>query len=175
MFIVSVRSSSIKAVAVSVLLVACAAIGLVAAGKSVATAVMRSDSGISYLADNAAQRINFLAQFGWEVEEDPVEVSEVIIPAQFDAAYEDYNEMQKQHGLDLSKYGGRRAKRWTYEVKNYPGYESADGLVQANIFVLDGAVIGGDICSLETDGFIQSFVYPQNQKENISSDVQTTS
>lgn len=173
MFIVSVRSSSIKTVALSVLLVACAAVGLVAAGKSVSTAVTRSASGISYLAGDATQRIAFLSQFGWEVEEDPVEVSEVIVPAEFDSAYSDYNEMQKQHGLDLAKYAGRRAKRWTYQVKNYPGYEAADGLVQANIFVLDGAVIGGDICSLEQDGFIQSFIYPE--KESNTSDVQTTS
>ncbi len=174
MFIVSVRSSAIKSVALSVLLVACAAVGLVAAGRSVSAAVIRSDSGFSYLAGDASQRINFLAQFGWELEEDPVEVSEVIIPAEFDSAYEGYNELQKQHGLDLAKYSGRRAKRWTYEVKNYPGYENEEGLIQANIFVLDGEVIGGDVCSLEPDGFIQSFIYP-NIKENLSSDVQTTS
>ena len=110
-----------------------------------------------------------MSQFGWDVVQDPVEVREIIVPAEFDSAYEQYNELQQEHGLDLSKYCGKRAKRWTYEVKNYPGYEES-GLVQANIFVLDGTVIGGDICSLENDGFLQSFVYP-NEKEKNSTDV----
>lgn len=173
MFIVSVRSSAIKAGALSALLVICAVLGLFAAGKSISANVSVSDSAVTYLASNAQQRVSFLSQFGWEVEEDPVEVSEVIIPAEFDGAYEKYNEIQKEHDLDLSKYGGRRAKRWTYEVKNYPGYEDKDGLVQANIFVYDGRVIGADICSLETDGFIQNLHFPQ--KENQSTNVETTS
>lgn len=169
MFIVSVRSSAIKVAALSVLFAVCAVFGLFAAGKSISASVRADSSGISYLAGDARERISFLSQFGWEVAEDPVEVSEVIIPAEFDGAYEKYNVMQKEHGLDLSKYGGRRAKRWTYEVKNYPGYEGRKGLVQANIFVYDGRVIGADICSLETDGFIRSLI-----KENQSADVETT-
>lgn len=171
MFIVSVRSSAIKTGVLSVLLVACAAFGIFAAGKSVSAAVTADKTGLSYLAGNAAQRVDFLAQFGWEIDEDPVEVSEVIIPAEFDSAYKEYNDMQAGHGLDLSKYSGMRAKRWTYTVKNYPGYENNDGMVQANIFVLDGAVIGGDISSLEKDGFMQDFNYP---KENSSVYGETT-
>ncbi len=171
MFVVSVRSSAIKTGVLSVLLVACAAFGIFAAGKSVSAAVTADKTGLSYLAGNAAQRVDFLAQFGWEIDEDPVEVSEVIIPAEFDSAYKEYNDMQAGHGLDLSKYSGMRAKRWTYTVKNYPGYENNDGMVQANIFVLDGAVIGGDISSLEKDGFMQDFNYP---KENTSVYGETT-
>ena len=169
MFIVSVRSSAVKVAVLSVLLAACTVFGLFAAGKSISASVRSDDFGISYLARDARERISFLSQFGWEVAEDPVEVSEVIIPAEFDGAYEKYNEIQKEQGLDLSKYGGRRAKRWTYEIKNYPGYENRDGLIQVNIFVYDGRVIGADICSLETDGFIRSLI-----KENQSADVETT-
>ena len=171
MLVVSVRSSAIKTGVLSVLLVACAAFGIFAAGKSVSAAVTADKTGLSYLAGNAAQRVDFLAQFGWEIDEDPVEVSEVIIPAEFDSAYKEYSDMQAGHGLDLSKYSGMRAKRWTYTVKNYPGYENNDGMVQANIFVLDGAVIGGDISSLEKDGFMQDFNYP---KENTSVYGETT-
>lgn len=171
MFVVSVRSSAIKTGVLSVLLVACAAFGIFAAGKSVSAAVTADKTGLSYLAGNAAQRVDFLAQFGWEIDEDPVEVSEVIIPAEFDSAYKEYNDMQAGHGLDLSKYSGMRAKRWTYTVKNYPGYANNDGMVQANIFVLDGAVIGGDISSLEKDGFMQDLNYP---KENTSVYGETT-
>lgn len=167
MFVVSVKSASIKAALLSAMLVVCAVFGVYAAGRSVKASVNSAKSGFDYSAEDAAGRIAFLSQFGWEVVPDPVEVREIIIPAEFDAAYEKYNEIQKEHGLDLSDYSAQRAKRWTYEVKNYPGYENS-GLVQANIFVLDGKVIGGDICSLETDGFMHSFV-----KEIESTDVST--
>lgn len=170
MFVVSVKKSSIKAGVLTVLLVASAMFGMYAASKSVSASVESAKNGIDYKAADASGRLSFLSQFGWEVDQDPVEVREVIIPAEFDAAYEKYNEMQKEHGLDLSKYCGKRAKRWTYEVKNYPGYEDSD-LVQVNIFVLDGIVIGGDVCSLETNGFMQSFIYPQ--KENATDNVTT--
>lgn len=162
MFVVSVRKSAIKTGVLGILLVVCAVLGVYAAGRNVSATVESAKSGFDYKAADASGRLKFLSQFGWEVEQDPVEVREVIIPAEFDAAYEQYNKFQQEHGLDLSKYCGKRAKRWTYEVKNYPGYEGSD-LVQANIFVLDGVVIGGDICSLETNGFMQSFIYPQKE------------
>ena len=161
MFIVSLRSSVFKGVLAGALFVACAVLGVYAAGHSVSTA-SRSAAAVDYRAQNAEQRLAFLSQFGWEVEEDPVEVSEVLIPGKFDKAFEEYNDIQKKQGLDLLKYGGRRAKRWTYEVKNYPGYEGA-GLVQANLFVYEGRVIGGDICSLEPDGFLRDFYYPEQE------------
>ena len=166
MFIVSLRSSVFKGVLAGALFVACAVLGVYAAGHSVSTA-SRSASAVDYRALNADQRLAFLSQFGWEVVEDPVEVSEVLISGKFDKAFEEYNEMQKKQGLDLSKYAGRRAKRWTYEVKNYPGYENS-GLVQANLFVYEGRVIGGDICSLESDGFIHDFYYPEQEVSNIN-------
>lgn len=166
MFIVSVRSSSIKAALLCGALLICACVCAVAAGQNITAAVVRSQNPVSYKAQDASQRISFLSQFGWAVEEEPVEVSEVIIPAEFDGAYEQYNEMQALHGLDLSKYAGRRAKRWTYTVTNYPGYENSAGMVEANIFVYDGIVIGGDICSLETDGFIRDFNFPEEEVTN---------
>ena len=68
-------------------------------------------------ASNASERAAFLSQFGWEIEEDPVEVAEVINPAEFDRGYEKYNEIQKAQNLDLTPYAGKRAKRWTYNIK----------------------------------------------------------
>ncbi len=169
MFVVSVRSASIKAALLSAMLVVCAVFGVYAAGRSVKASVNAAKSGLNYSAEDAAGRIAFLSQFGWEVVSDPVEVREIVIPAEFDAVYEKYNALQREHGLDLSDYSAQRAKRWTYEIKNYPGYENS-GLVQANIFVLDGKVIGGDICSLEKDGFMHSFVNPQTKEIELTDD-----
>ena len=64
------------------------------------------------------QRISFLETFGWEVEGEEDEIVEVKIPQEFDDVFEKYNEIQKQQGCDLSKYAGKRCKRYTYVIEN---------------------------------------------------------
>ncbi|MCL2300010.1 MAG: DUF4830 domain-containing protein [Firmicutes bacterium] len=112
-------------------------------------------------AATAQERAAFLSQFGWEAGEDPLEVSEVIIPAEFDETYMKYNEIQKAQNMDLSLCAGKRVKRWTYEIRNYPGYEGKPGVVQANLLIDKGVVVGGDICSLELGGFLHGFDFPR--------------
>ena len=107
-------------------------------------------------AHNESERIAFLSQFGWQVNEEPTEIREVIIPEQFNEVYNNYNEIQIKQGFDLSKYKGCTVKRWTYTVVNYPNYENSQ-VVLANLLIYDGRVIGGDICSTELDGFMHTF------------------
>jgi len=97
------------------------------------------------------QRLEYIASFAWIVEPEPVEIIEIIIPAQFDALYEEYNAMQKQAGYDLSKHAGRRGKRYTYVVTNYPG---VDQDVRLNLLVRDNRVIGGDVYATGPNGFM---------------------
>ena len=99
-------------------------------------------------------RIDFLEQFGWTVSEAPIEEKNVTIPREFDKIMLSYNEFQRQMGLDLAKYKGKDVKRYTYEVTNFPEYE---GRVFANLLVYRNKVIGGDICSADANGFLQSF------------------
>lgn len=108
--------------------------------------------------DNPA-RLAFLSQFGWTANEEPVEICEIIIPAEFNDTYEKYNAIQKAQGLDLSKYRGKTCKRWTYEITNYPKKDV--GTVRANLLVLDNKVIGGDISTAALNGFMHGFVYPE--------------
>ena len=112
----------------------------------------------------AEQRAAFLSQFGWKFAPDPVEVTEVIVPSDFSKGYTEYAEMNKAAGFDLEPYKGLRAKRWTYDILNYPGYENKTGYIQANILVYEGKVIGGDICSLEQGGFLHSFEFPMQKQ-----------
>ena len=119
-----------------------------------------NDGSISYIAKNASDCISFLSQFGWSVNEEPVEVREVIIPSEFNDTYTAYNVIQKNQGLDLEPYKGFRAKKWIFEVKNYPDYPADCGYIRATLLVYDGAVIGGDISSIEQNGFIQGFEFP---------------
>ncbi len=99
-------------------------------------------------------RIAFLAAFGWQVEPEAVEATTVTIPREFDKVFSVYNELQRAQGLDLSHYASRTVDRYTYTVTNYEGYE---GKVYANLLIWRGRVIGGDICSADSTGFLHGF------------------
>lgn len=101
------------------------------------------------------ERIDFLAQFGWEVEDEPVALETVNIPQSFNRVYNRYNEIQLEQGLDLHDYAGKECKRVSYRVTNYP---ETDCIVNANLLIYDGRVVGGDIASTELDGFMHGFV-----------------
>ena len=105
------------------------------------------------------ERLQYLAQFGWSVHEEPVSVQEIFIPAQFGDVYNNYNAIQLAQGFDLLPYAGRSVKKWVYAVTNYPGYAQSEAYVQATLLVCQGIIIGGDICSVELDGFMHGFDY----------------
>ena len=99
--------------------------------------------------NSTEDQINFLKQFGWEVENEARNVEQVTIPVTFDPIYETYNNLQIQEGLDLKKYRGKTAKKYTYLVNNHD-YE---GIVYANLLIYKDRVIGGDISSAVVGGF----------------------
>ena len=162
MFVYTVKSSKLKLI-VLILLVAAAVIATIYVSGNDTPAAQ--DGAISLKAGNEQERLAFFSQFGWDVDEEPIEVAEIIIPSEFDEVYGKYNEIQTKQNLDLSLYCGKRAKRWTYAVKNYPGYEAKPNYIQANILVYEGMVIGGDICSVELNGFMHGFDYPEQGSE----------
>lgn len=156
MFVFSVNSRKLGRAAVPVAAIAaCVALFFVFYGKG--SADTASAEALSYKASSKEERLSFISQFGWAVDEEPVEVREVAIPDAFDDVYNNYNELQKQQGLDLSLYCGKRVKRWTYTVTNYPGYPEGDDCVRINLLVFDGRVVGGDVSSVELDGFMHTF------------------
>ncbi len=115
-----------------------------------------SSNEIILSAETHDERMKFISQFGWEVDEEPVQVKEVIIPTEADDVYNAYNDIQRSQSFDLTEYAGERAKCWTYTVKNYEGYENQE-CIHINMLVYDGKVIGGDVCSVELDGFMHGF------------------
>jgi len=159
MFVYSVKSSKLKLIALVAVVIA-ALIALLCLTHRNKPAM---GGAIRLAAATAPERSAFLSQFGWEAGEDPIEVQEVIIPAQFDETYMKYNEIQKAQNMDLLPSAGKRVKRWTYEIRNYPGYEGKPGVVQANLLIDKGVVIGGDVCSLELGGFLHGFDFPQQR------------
>ena len=115
------------------------------------------DAPVSYSYDkvrSAEDAASFLSQFGWTVTAEPTEVKTVTIPSEFDKVFSAYNELQKEQGLNLSKYKGKEITRYTFSVTNYPDYT---GTVYANVLVYRNRVIGGDVCSADVTGFIHGF------------------
>lgn len=157
MFILSVTAKKIKAfcaVAAALLLVGVVIVLFV--NKSTVS-VESDNAAVSYKASTSAERLAFISQFGWSVDEEPAEVREIVIPTEFDDVYNNYNEIQLSQQLDLSDYCGKRVKRWSYIVRNYPGYSEQEDCVRINLLVYNGCVIGGDVCSTELDGFMHGF------------------
>ena len=110
-------------------------------------------------ASTNAERIAFIENFGYDVIEEPLETRDVVIPEQFDNTYKRYNELQLSQGFDLSKFKGKSVKSFSYAVTNYPGIENSEKTVRANLLVYNSEIIGGDICSVELDGFMHEFDY----------------
>lgn len=100
------------------------------------------------------ERAKFLLSYGWEISTVPLEVVEITIPREFNQVYEKYNQLQISQGFDLEKYRGKAVTRYTYSVINYPDKTEN---VRANLLVYKNRVIGGDICTVEMDGFMHSF------------------
>ncbi len=163
MFIYSLRANTLKffgvvGVAVVALITL---IAFIPSYEPVVTSVQAGENGsmteqITYdKIKTNEDRIAFLAQFGYEVDATPVEEAEVTIPEEFDKVFTGYNELQKKQGLDLSKFKKKKLMRYTYRITNYNGY---NGDVYANILVRGKRVVGGDICTADTNGFIHGFL-----------------
>lgn len=153
MFVYSIKSKHVKVVLL-LLFVVFTVISLFVLSRD--SAQTGKGDSVTLKASTHEERMAFLSQYGWEIDEEPIEVREVIIPEEFDDTYTAYNEIQKNQGFDLTVYAGMRVKRWTYTVKNYTGYENRE-CIHANILVYEGIVVGGDICSVELDGFMHGF------------------
>ena len=102
-------------------------------------------------------RVHYLAGYGWEVEAEPIATQELLIPEELDDSYDEYLSLQSQQGFDLTQYAGKRVKRYTYEVTNYPTGEAG---VQANLLIYKNTVIGGEVLSPQLDGFLHGLAMP---------------
>jgi len=107
---------------------------------------------------NSGEMIAYLESLGWSVSADPLAVEELLIPEAFDDSYQDYLALQSSQGFDLSAYCGKRVKRYTYEITNYPTGETG---VQAALLVYKNKIIGGEVLSTSPDGFIHGLEMPK--------------
>ncbi len=102
-------------------------------------------------------RVEYLESYGWEVTEEPLATQELLIPEEMDDSYDEYLALQSGQGFDLTKYAGKRVKRYTYEILNYPSGETG---VQANLLLYKNTVVGGEVLSPRLDGFLHGLAMP---------------
>ena len=103
------------------------------------------------------QMREFLSGYGWVSSNTP-ECREIIIPQDFSEVYEQYNQIQKEQGYDLSKYRTDKVLQYTFKILNYCDEKGAVlSNVEAHILVKGGEIIGGDISSAELSGFLAGF------------------
>ena len=104
-----------------------------------------------------ADRVQYLTEYGWEVSPEPLSTEELLIPSEMDESYREYLDLQLGQGFDLSQYAGKRVKRYTYEIYNYPSGETG---VHANLLIYRNTVVGGEVLSPKLNGFLHALAMP---------------
>ncbi len=136
-------------------LLCCCALSLVlppSTAQAVASATP-NPNGVS----SAQDRLDYLADWGWLVEEPPLSVEELLIPEVLDDSYTDYLALQQSQGFSLEALTGERVKRYSYAVTNYPSGETG---VQLNLLIHNNTVVGGEVLSPALDGFLHGLEMP---------------
>ncbi len=151
MFIVTAKVPRRKLLAGSVTVLCCCLVVATALILTMDREAVTTSAEASGVRSNE-DRIAYLNELGWQVSETPVMTEELLIPDTFDESYDNYLALQAQQGFDLTKYTGKRVKRYTYDVTNYSDGQ-AD--VQAALLIYKNKVIGGQLQA--ADG---SFVLP---------------
>lgn len=137
-------------------LVCCAGLVLKLDPPALPTAAVSAKPEVTGVRSNE-DRVSFLGQYGWQVNQDPLVTEEVTIPKEMDESYDEYLELQTAQGFDLTSYAGKRVKRYTYEITNYPTGETG---VQANLLIYRDKVVGGEVLSPQMNGFVHGLSMP---------------
>ena len=152
MFVLTTRLRKKRAILVGVLAILLIAGGLLWRGLSREAEAPEE----TVLRDNE-DRIAYLKDLGWEVDEEPVESMELELPEELTGSYAAYNELQLAQGFDLRDYLGQGVSRWTYQVRNYPDRPED---VQLNLYLCEDRPIAGDIIAGGEGGFQDTLRYP---------------
>ena len=101
------------------------------------------------------QRTEYLLSLGWEVEPEPLETLQFLLPTPLAEPYLTYNQLQLPQGFNLEDCCGKQISRFTYAVTNYPGRSQG---VQANLYICEDLPVAGDICCPGEDGFQEPLI-----------------
>lgn len=102
-------------------------------------------------------RLAYLNGLGWQVSPQPLATEELLIPEEFGESYQGYLKLQADQGFDLTQYRGKRVKRYTYQLTNYP---AQDEPVQVALLIYRGKVVGGQVQS-SSGSFVHGLTLPE--------------
>ena len=88
-------------------------------------------------APDTEARVKFLKQFKIAVNPKSEKTDTITIPAEFGRVYEEYNELQKRAGLDLSPFKGEQVSRVVYKLKDKEKF--------VTLLIFKAHVIGGHL------------------------------
>ncbi len=149
MLIVTTRFSKKKAVLTVI------AVGAIMALLVILASVFPGPDGDRPRLSDNTQRVSYLQSLGWEVEPDPLETLQFLLPETLAEPYLTYNRLQKEQGFDLTDSCGKQVTRYTYAVTNYPDRPQG---VQLNLYVCEEQPVAGDVCCPGADGFQQALL-----------------
>ena len=141
-----------------------AVLGVLGLGALMALAIILAaahdapEEGLPPLDSNEA-RVEYLSSLGWELNPEPLETLQFLLPEKLEEPFLSYNELQDSQGFDLSTCCGKQVARYTYAVSNYPG--RSDG-VQLNLYICEEKAVAGDVFCPGADGFQGPIVYPRS-------------
>lgn len=162
MFIVTARLPKRRLLAGAAALACCLLAVLTLAFAGPGRAVTAS-AEVKHVKDND-DRLNYLSSLGWQVSEQPIATEELLIPEEFDDSYQGYLKLQADQGFDLTQYRGKRVKRYTYQLTNYP---AQDEPVRIALLIYKNRVIGGQIQSA-SGSFLHGLTLPKSDGEGSS-------
>lgn len=99
----------------------------------------------SLRAETAEEQVEFLSRFGIKASGDGRLERNVTIPPVFNKTYLEYNKLQEQIGLDLSRFKGKSVLEVTLSTDNRD-------YSRAVLLIYNGRVIGGHITNGEYGG-----------------------
>lgn len=102
-------------------------------------------------AETNAERINYIKNAGYTVLSNQPQTKNVTIPEMFSDVYNNYNDIQRISGYDLSLYKGCEVTIYTYKI-NPPNDYSGECVI--NMIVYNERIIGGDVSSTALGGFM---------------------
>lgn len=88
------------------------------------------------------QQYEFLKQFDLSPVNGKITKKEITVPSEFNLVYEEYNELQRKIGLDLTRYKGENAEMFKYELKD-------SKTKYAVLLIHNGVVIGAHLTNGE--------------------------
>ena len=153
MMILTTRFSRKKAVCTVILFGAVMALLIVLTGRL----PEEEASSLPRLISNE-DRVAYLTSLGWQVENEPLETLQFLLPEILEEPYLSYNTLQMAQGFDLRDCCGKQLSRYTYTVTNYPDRSAG---VQANLYICEEHPVAGDIFCPGSNGFQATLVYPE--------------